>query len=316
MSESARHETIALLIPAWNAAQWLPRLLNSAHAQTEPFDEIWVYDDCSTDDTADVAARFGARVLRGDVNKGCSAGKNALAAVCQADWLHFHDADDELLPNFVTLARRWIANTPPDVVLFDYEYRDNVTQALIATRRFDHHALTQDPRRYAIREQINAICGLYRREAFLKARGYELDPEVLFNEDVALHIKLAFAGLSFGAESEVSIINYRIGGSMSTGNQAKCFRAHHEVMRRVAQRPDATPYHQDIGRKLWHVAGLLAACGDWVAADRAVRDARKLMRPDAAAGAVWYRLLACFAPRFALRVREYAIRWLKPSLRP
>jgi len=60
-----RRETIALLIPAWNAARWLPRLLASAHAQSEPFNQIWVYDDCSTDDTAAVAEAHGARILRG-----------------------------------------------------------------------------------------------------------------------------------------------------------------------------------------------------------------------------------------------------------
>ena len=130
--------TIALLIPAYNAAPWLPRLLASAKAQTRPFDAIWVYDDCSTDDTAEVAKTNGAQVLLGTVNKGCSAGKNALAAHVDDDWLHFHDADDELLPNFVALANSWIDRGAPDVVLFDYEYRDNETGELLATRRFDH----------------------------------------------------------------------------------------------------------------------------------------------------------------------------------
>ena len=207
--------TIALLIPAYNAAPWLPRLLASARAQSQPFDAIWVYDDCSTDDTVAIASTYGAQVLRGAVNKGCSAGKNALAAHVDADWLHFHDADDELLPNFVELARGWISRGAPDVVLFDYEYRDNDSDELLLTRHFDHAALTADPRGYAIREQINAICGLYRRTAYLAAGGYDEDPEVLFNEDVAFHIKLAFAGLTFGAEDQVSIVNYRIGGSQS-----------------------------------------------------------------------------------------------------
>ncbi len=69
-------QTAALLIPAWNAAAWLPRLLASAAAQTTPFDETWVYDDASCDDTAAVAERLGALVIRGQTNVGCSAGKN------------------------------------------------------------------------------------------------------------------------------------------------------------------------------------------------------------------------------------------------
>ena len=70
-----------MLIPAYNAAAYLPRLLESAARQTERFDEIWVYDDCSKDETAEIAESYGARVVRGAVNRGCSHGKNALASL-------------------------------------------------------------------------------------------------------------------------------------------------------------------------------------------------------------------------------------------
>lgn len=307
--------TIALLIPAYNAAPWLPRLLASAQAQSQPFDAIWVYDDCSTDDTAAVASAHGAQVLRGTVNRGCSAGKNALAAHVDADWLHFHDADDELLPNFVELARSWIDRGAPDVVLFDYEYRDNETGKLLAQRTFDHAALTADPRGYAIREQINPFCGLYRRLAFLAAGGYDEDPAILFNEDVAFHIKLAFAGLTFGAENEVSIINYRIGGSMSGANQHKCLLAHHEVMQRALIHPDAAPWRTEIAAKLWAVAGRLAAYADWIQADRAATTAAMIAPPDSNSGSAMFRAAAQISPKLALRLRERWVRFAKPQLR-
>jgi glycosyltransferase involved in cell wall biosynthesis len=147
--------TLALLIPAYNAAAYLPRLLRSAKNQTEPFDEIWVYDDCSSDETATVAESYGARVVRGATNRGCSAGKNALAARTGADWLHFHDADDELYPNFVALARRWIDDGRFDVVLFAYEERCEASSKPTGLRIFDPLDVHQDARSYAIREQIN-----------------------------------------------------------------------------------------------------------------------------------------------------------------
>lgn len=307
--------TIALLIPAWNAARWLPRLLRSAHAQTQPFDTIWVYDDCSTDDTAAVAHAHGAQVLRGDINKGCSAGKNALARHVEADWLHFHDADDELLPNFVSLARNWIARGAPDVVLFDYLYKDNDSGALLAQSQFSHAELTADARHYAITNQINPFCGLYRRRAYLAAGGYDEDPAVLYNEDVAFHIKMAFAGLSFGAENEVSIVNYRIGGSMSGANQLKCLQAHHEVMLRTLNRAGATPYHDAIAAKLWAVAGRLAANGDWPNADRAAKTASAISPPGSLAGSRAFAMAARVSPMLALRLRERWIRLTRPDLR-
>lgn len=308
-------ETIALLIPAWNAAEWLPRLLASAHAQTQPFDAIWVYDDCSSDDTVAVARAHGAQVLRGEVNLGCSAGKNALASQVEADWLHFHDADDELLPNFVALARKWIDRGAPDVVLFDYLYKDDASGELLATRHFNHELLAADPRRYAIREQINPFCGLYRRSTYLAVGGYDEDPEALFNEDVNFHIKLAFAGLSFGAENELSIVNYRMGRSMSGNNQLKCLQAHHAVMQRTLARPDATPYRSDIAAKLWAVAGRLAAYGDWAQADHAVQIAAAIASPDAVAGSSLFRALARLSPTLALRTRERWVRLTRPNLR-
>lgn len=306
--------TLALLIPAYNAAAHLSRLLASARAQSEPFDEIWVYDDASNDDTAAHAEQLGARVIRGATNRGCSVGKNVLARQTGAAWVHFHDADDELLPNFVALARRWMADGRHDVVLIPYEERDEASGRLIATRRFDPADVARDARSYAIREQINPFCGLYRREAFLAAGGYDEDPKVLFNEDVATHIQLAFAGLSFAVETEVAIVNYRRAGSMSGANQLRCIQAHYEVLRKTAERPGAALYAQELASKLWKAAGVLGAHLDWERADGAAALAQRLA-PSSIGGSPAFRALARVSPPAALRLRERMIRVLRPSLR-
>ncbi|MGE3914216.1 MAG: glycosyltransferase family 2 protein [Hyphomicrobiaceae bacterium] len=307
--------TLALLIPAYNAAAFLPRLLKSAQAQTVPFDQIWVYDDCSTDNTGAVAQAYGAKVLRGKTNKGCSEGKNALARHVETDFLHFHDADDELLPNFVSLAQKWIERDRYDVILFDYEWRDEESGKLISLRRFDPMALELDARAYAIKEQINAICGLYRRSKFLETGGYDTDKLVLYNEDVAFHIRQAFAGLRFSAESEVSIINWYRSNSMSSGNAAKCAIAHFHVLRRTLSFNGAEKYHREIGAKLWSAAGVLGSLSCWAEADQAARLASSLAPPTDAAGSKVFQRLATISPTMALRLREHYMRHFKPNLR-
>ena len=60
-----------------------------------------MYNDCSTDNTAEVARSYGATVISGDENRGCSYGRAQLAEYASTDWIHFHDADDDLLNGFV-----------------------------------------------------------------------------------------------------------------------------------------------------------------------------------------------------------------------
>ncbi len=307
--------TLALLIPAYNASAYLPRLLDSAARQTQPFDEIWVYDDCSTDDTAEVAKRLGANVVRGDVNRGCSHGKNVLAAATSAEWIHFHDADDELYPNFVTLARRWMEVDSCDVVLFPYEERDGDTGAKNAFRRFDPEDVAHDPRSFAIRVQINPFCGLYRREAFIRAGGYDENPDVLYNEDVAMHIQLAFAGLSFAADTEVAIINHRYLNSMSAANRLKCLRAQYNVMCKTAERDGTGQYSVEISNSLWSITAGLASQLDWATADDAAMLAVRLAGLSKLPPGRLFRSLCRISPPAALRVREGLIRLFKPALR-
>ena len=306
---------IALLIPAYNAALYLPRLLDSAVRQTQPFDEIWVYDDCSTDDTAAVAERHGARVVRGDVNRGCSRGKNRLAAETGCDWIHFHDADDELMSNFVERARMWMADGRFDVMLFPYEERDNESGQTIGHRRFDPQEVKSDARSYAIRQQINPFCGLYRRQSFLRAGGYDEDPLVLYNEDVAMHIRLAFRGLSFAADEVATVINYRRCDSMSAANQLKCIQAHYHVMRKTAGYEGAEQYANEIAGKLWGAVGGLTANLDWQTADEAAGLAVRLAGRASAPTSWVFRALCCVSPQLAIRIRECLIRAIKPALR-
>ncbi len=308
--------TLALCIPAYNAAAFLPRLLGSAAKQTVPFDEVIVCDDASTDDTAAVARAHAVKVITNLVNLGCSASKNQALAAASADWVHFHDADDELLPNFTALAGRWMTRRePPDVVLFNYEYRDDASGALLGRSNFDGAALVHDPVRYAILNQINPFCGLYRRDKLLHIGGYDTEREILYNEDVAFHCKLALAGFSFGVEKEISIINYRVGNSMSGANQLKCLKAHHAVMRKLAASAGER-YGAEISSRLWEAAAGLASYLAWSDVDGAIADALKLKPGIPPNQSKEFAALCRLAgPRAAFRVREYAIRIFKPHLR-
>lgn len=92
---------VSILIPAYNAQQWIGYTLQSAVEQTWSRKEIIVVDDGSTDGTADVARRFASRgvTVVSTKNGGLSAAQNQAYQHCQGDYIQFLDADDLLAPD-------------------------------------------------------------------------------------------------------------------------------------------------------------------------------------------------------------------------
>ena len=98
---------VSVVIPAFNAAQYLPQTLASILRESAADDsnstgarhalEIIVVDDASQDATADVAAAHaaaGVRYLRRATQGGIGAARNGGIALARGEYLAFLDADD------------------------------------------------------------------------------------------------------------------------------------------------------------------------------------------------------------------------------
>ena len=92
---------VSVLIPAYNAQEWIAQTIRSALAQTWPNKEIIVVDDGSCDRTASVARQFeseGVRVVT-KPNEGAAATRNRAFELSQGDYIQWLDADDLLSPD-------------------------------------------------------------------------------------------------------------------------------------------------------------------------------------------------------------------------
>lgn len=92
---------VSILIPAYNAEQWIAMTLRSALDQTWPRKEIIVVDDGSKDRTAEIAQSFipqGVKVVV-QPNRGASAARNHAFALSKGDYIQWLDADDLLAPD-------------------------------------------------------------------------------------------------------------------------------------------------------------------------------------------------------------------------
>jgi glycosyltransferase involved in cell wall biosynthesis len=94
---------VSILIPAYNAGEWIAETLQSAIAQTWERKEIIVVDDGSKDKTAEVARRFASRCVAvvSKENQGAAATRNHALRLAQGAYIQWLDADDLLAPDKV-----------------------------------------------------------------------------------------------------------------------------------------------------------------------------------------------------------------------
>lgn len=86
---------ISVLIPCYNASEYIEAALESVFFQGVDLHEVVVVDDGSTDRSADRARAFGDRVrVHRQANAGISKARNAALALATGDTIAFLDADD------------------------------------------------------------------------------------------------------------------------------------------------------------------------------------------------------------------------------
>ena len=92
--------SVSVVIPAYNAGQYIRAAIESVLAQTRPADEVIVVNDGSKDNTLDVLRGYGDRIRVVDqANAGPPRARNAGLAAVRGEFVAFLDADDVWLPS-------------------------------------------------------------------------------------------------------------------------------------------------------------------------------------------------------------------------
>lgn len=91
---------VSILIPCYNAEQWIAGSIESTLNQIYPNKEIIVIDDGSTDRSLEIIKSFDGRIKwETGPNRGANVARNRLLELSQGEWLQYLDADDYLEPN-------------------------------------------------------------------------------------------------------------------------------------------------------------------------------------------------------------------------
>ena len=179
--------TIAVVVPNWNDARYLPRSLGSLLAQEVRPDEVIIVDDQSTDDSVQVASSYmagqaGWRLVRNTVNQGVSRTLAEGLRVATSEYVLFLASNDFVLPGIFARAKHCLGRQPAGLWsamawMVDEEDRLIRLHASPVISLRDASLSPEECRRLAYRHGnwFTGITLIFRRDALNAAGGF--DPE-------------------------------------------------------------------------------------------------------------------------------------------
>ena len=184
--------TISFIIPAYNAAAYIARAIDSALAQTLPPLEVIVIDDGSSDNTVEVVEKYPApvRLLR-KANGGPASARNLGAKEAKGEWLALLDADDTCLP--ARLEREAALMDDPKVAVI-YARPAPLQNDLTFVTLWKRNAIT-----------TSSV--LLRKSALEQVGWFDESRELISVEDYNLWLRLAHAGWRFAVAPE-KLVDY------------------------------------------------------------------------------------------------------------
>ena len=136
--------TLAVVIPAYDAAATLPECLAALRRSHRRPDEIILFDDGSRDDTAAIARGAGARVLsNGRRGQGPAIGRNIGAAAARADIVVFVDADVSVSPEALGRLEAPLLSGEADASFGSYDDRPKSRRLAALYANLRHHWVHQ-----------------------------------------------------------------------------------------------------------------------------------------------------------------------------
>ena len=199
-SPGPRRTALSVVVPVFNGGRDFGRCLRRLRDSRGPEYELIVVDDGSTDGSADLAASFGARVLRHDAPQGPASARNTGAKAASGDVVFFLDADVAVHPDTLGRAVARFEADPGLTALFgSYDDEPEAPGLVSRFRNLLHHFVHQQGTFTNDARPAHTFwtgCGAIRRRAFLDAGGF--DPRLYSRpaiEDIELGYRLTLSGM-------------------------------------------------------------------------------------------------------------------------
>jgi glycosyltransferase involved in cell wall biosynthesis len=269
---------VSIIIPCFNAEEFICDAINSALQQTYPAVEVIVIDDGSTDGSLDIIKSSGNRIRwKTGPNRGGNAARNRGIELARGDLIQFLDADDLLHRDKLEIQVPIAMQDDQVITYCDYEYRDLRTSELIHVHSKPNGY--KNSLQFVLNEERLTISApLHWRKTLLGVGGFR--EHLRCGQEYDLHLRLVAQGLSFKHVDRTLFTVRRRGGSVSS-DYCKVLLQHEEILSNLVQlmRQDKrlSPKHaRAIAGKFASNARMLLRFGQGKIARRYFAEARKL----------------------------------------
>ena len=282
---------VAAVIPTWNRRDLLATLLRNLAGQIRPFEEIIVIDNGSEDDSAQLAADLGARVLKMGSNLGFAAAVNRGIEAADAEWVAILNNDVTLEPDWLTKLldgaaqdNTWFATgkilQAANQQLVDGTF-DEISRGVCASRcgsgKLDGPVWNQK-QRIRIAPMTAAI---FRRQLFRDLGGLD-ETFGSYMEDVDFGLRCALAGRG-GMFIPSAIAYHRGSATLGEWNEDTVWRIARNQVLLSAKHFRGQPWWPILaGQLLWGVVALRHGRGSAFVGGKiaGMREARRMTRPS------------------------------------
>ena len=204
----ARTPTVSIVVPVVRGDDDFRACLASVARLEPPCDELVVAVDGGDESAAALARAEGARVVVLQTPGGPARARNAAAHGAAGDILFFVDADVTVPPDAVARVRSAFADHPGHAAIVgSYDQSPAATNFLSQYKNLAHRFVHQTSRDEAC--AFWGACGAIRREAFLRAGGYDERYTRASIEDIELGSRLVASGERIGMVKSLSVTHLK-----------------------------------------------------------------------------------------------------------
>lgn len=211
---------ISVIIPAHNAGKYIEQCICNILFQTYKQLEIIVVDDGSTDDTAEIVAKYPV-ILVQQANSGVSVARNAGFELAKGEFVHFMDVDDFINPDFYLKMFEALTQSNAEMACCNVQHE----RLPALSTDYKHRLLLISPEDKMYYTNVGSQGAAYKylyRKSFLLNIGIQFLPELINAQDKVFTLQTVYHASSIVLCPEaVYYYKYRDNSNMTNKSKDK-----------------------------------------------------------------------------------------------